>query len=252
MATGQRFVSPVQAEYDELGVPLVGAKLWFYENGTTTPKNTYADYSLSVANTGAMSADAAGRFLDNIFLSGSYRVKLTATVNGVPDAQVWQVDDVNVVEAALPVVSAQKGDVLYFFGSASDLSAKTALGWKIADGTSGTPDIIGTNNFLRSTGSVSAIGNTGGFLNITPTGVADSHVLTVDEIPSHNHAPDAAHTLLINGAGYTSGFQGGTPGQDGSSIVSVGGDQGHGHTLTIDSHSNLPPYYDLLVLIYGY
>lgn len=47
---------------------LVGAKLYWYQSGTTTPINTYSDIDLTVPNTNPVLADASGRF-PQIFLA---------------------------------------------------------------------------------------------------------------------------------------------------------------------------------------
>ena len=68
-----RFVLPHQAIYTSTGAPMSGALAYFYETGTSTPKDTYSDSALTTANTNPVVADASGRFSD-IFLSGTYKV----------------------------------------------------------------------------------------------------------------------------------------------------------------------------------
>lgn len=46
---------------DSEGHPLVGGKLWSLEAGTDTPRPTYTDQNLAVANTNPLILDAAGR-----------------------------------------------------------------------------------------------------------------------------------------------------------------------------------------------
>lgn len=73
---------------DANGNPLPGAKLYFYASGTSTPKNTYSDQGLTVANSNPVGADAAGRF-GPIFLEvGDYKVAL----HTAEDALVWTSD----------------------------------------------------------------------------------------------------------------------------------------------------------------
>lgn len=58
------------------GRPLAGAKLYTYTTGTTTPKATYSDAGLSVANANPVIADSAGRFGQIFVGPGDYKVVL--------------------------------------------------------------------------------------------------------------------------------------------------------------------------------
>ncbi len=71
-----RFVLPLQAVYDGNGKPIAGAKLFFYEEFTAIPKDTYSDQALSVPNANPVIADSGGVFGD-IYLDGEYRAELT-------------------------------------------------------------------------------------------------------------------------------------------------------------------------------
>lgn len=70
-----RFTNPVPQYFDSNGDPLCFGKLYYYESGTNTLKNTFADSLLTIANTNPVELDAAGR-VPNIFYSGSARVVL--------------------------------------------------------------------------------------------------------------------------------------------------------------------------------
>lgn len=70
-----RFILPFARVDDKNGHPLDGAKLYFYETGTSTPKDTYSDFSLSTPNANPVIADSQGQF-GNIFMDGLYRVEL--------------------------------------------------------------------------------------------------------------------------------------------------------------------------------
>lgn len=56
---------------DANGAPLSGGSVYFYEPGTTTPKNTYQDSGLTVLNSNPVVLNAAGRA--TIWGNGSYR-----------------------------------------------------------------------------------------------------------------------------------------------------------------------------------
>jgi hypothetical protein len=61
--------------FDSSGDPLISGKLYFYESGTTTAKDTFADINLTIPNTNPVLLTGAGR-QPNIFFSGSARVVL--------------------------------------------------------------------------------------------------------------------------------------------------------------------------------
>jgi len=71
-----RFGKIGEQYFDDAGDPLICGKLYFYESGTNTFKNTYADVNLSIPNTNPVLLTAAGR-QPNIFFNGSARVILT-------------------------------------------------------------------------------------------------------------------------------------------------------------------------------
>lgn len=65
---------------DDNGQPLSGGKLYFYETGTTTPKNTYSDSAETTANANPVILDAAGRQPD-IFFSGFAKIVVTTSAD---------------------------------------------------------------------------------------------------------------------------------------------------------------------------
>jgi len=67
----------INAQYfDDAGDPLGSGKLYFYESGTTTPKNTFSDINLTIPNTNPVILTAAGR-QPNIFFNGNAKGILT-------------------------------------------------------------------------------------------------------------------------------------------------------------------------------
>lgn len=95
-----RLYLPFSQWTDSNGDPLAGGKLYFYETGTTTPKDTYSDSGLGTPNANPVVADAAGVF-GAIFLgSGNYKVILKTSA----DATVWTADPVIPVSSS-PVSS---------------------------------------------------------------------------------------------------------------------------------------------------
>lgn len=62
--------------FDNSGDPLVSGKIFFFESGTTTAKDTFSDVNLSIPNTNPVILSGAGR-QPNIFFNGSARAVLT-------------------------------------------------------------------------------------------------------------------------------------------------------------------------------
>lgn len=67
------FQAPRYQQFDSNGDPSPGAKLWFYNTGTSTPRPVYSDDALSVAITQPVVADAAGLFVQIFISTGTYR-----------------------------------------------------------------------------------------------------------------------------------------------------------------------------------
>ena len=88
-----RSVNPVPQPQDSAGDTLVDAKSYFYESGTNIALTTYADNLSTTPNPHPVLHDAAGR-LPNVWYEGSAKQILTATINGVPDVQLWERDPV--------------------------------------------------------------------------------------------------------------------------------------------------------------
>ena len=89
---------------DDAGDPLVNGKIYFYETGTTTLKNTYADVNYTIANTNPVILTAAGR-QPNIFFAGVAKAILTTNSN----TQILVRDPVGVTTSAFgdPWVSSK-------------------------------------------------------------------------------------------------------------------------------------------------
>jgi hypothetical protein len=83
------FYLPVASAYGQNLQVSDGAKLYFFEPGTTTPKTTYSDPGETVAQAHPVVANSAGRF-DAIFLSGTYKVRL----DDKNDVTYWTEDNI--------------------------------------------------------------------------------------------------------------------------------------------------------------
>jgi len=84
-----RFVMPYADAFDTNGVPRGGAKLYFYESGTSTPQTTYSDAALTTPNANPVVADSAGVW-PAIFLPNTQNFRVVLT--DANDVSVWTAD----------------------------------------------------------------------------------------------------------------------------------------------------------------
>lgn len=87
----ERFRNPVIKYTTDTLKTLPGSKLYFTQNGTSTPKTVYADKNKVTSLGSVVTADSAGIFVP-IFLDGTYRVELKSAA-GVTQTG-WPVDNV--------------------------------------------------------------------------------------------------------------------------------------------------------------
>lgn len=85
-----RIIDPLDQFFDDAGDPLVNGLLYFYETGTNTPLNTYADVNLTIPNANPLPLTGAGRCPNAYGSNQLYRVVLK-TADGV---QIMQRDNV--------------------------------------------------------------------------------------------------------------------------------------------------------------
>jgi hypothetical protein len=88
-----------QSYSNDAGIPLVGGRLYTYDAGTTTLKDTWSDAAQSALNTNPIILDARGEA--TVFWSGAYKVELRTAANAV----IWTVDNVNSDDGASTGVS---------------------------------------------------------------------------------------------------------------------------------------------------
>lgn len=69
------FYNPAPVFMDQFGLkPSAGGFLYFYDKGTTTPRNTWSDSGLTILNTNPVPLDSSGRANVNIWCDGEYTV----------------------------------------------------------------------------------------------------------------------------------------------------------------------------------
>lgn len=116
---------------------LAGGSLTFYENGTTTPKDTFSDAGLTIPNTNPVTLDAEGRSETDIWGSGKYTVVLKNAVG----ATQWTRNDVQ-ADSDIPDQSGHASEFLTTDG--------TDLSWAAV---SQVPDVTGqTGKVLTNDG----------------------------------------------------------------------------------------------------
>lgn len=87
-----RYNNAVPQILDGNGVPIVGAKKFFFEPGTTTKKTIYSDSALTIPALNPQISDGNGRFSNDIFLDGIYdeiQKDNSGTASGYDGVTIW-------------------------------------------------------------------------------------------------------------------------------------------------------------------
>lgn len=85
-----RYINPQPQYFTDLGLPLTGGKLYFYEPSTLIPKDTYSNVALTIANTNPIVMATNGSPSTDIWLNGVYRVRLFDPTGNL----IWDKDPV--------------------------------------------------------------------------------------------------------------------------------------------------------------
>lgn len=126
-----------------VGLPLNGGYLKFYDTGTTTPKDVYADAAKSTNNGSTVALDSAGQSSVDVWGDGSYRVRLYDADNVLQSES----DDVEVpggTGTSIPALAANK----FLTNDGSVLSWSTIR--QVPDPTGSSGKILGNDgaNFI--------------------------------------------------------------------------------------------------------
>lgn len=150
---------PFISVHDTNGNPVVGAKLYVYEVGTTTLRSIYSNEALStpISNplSGVNASDAAGNFPRFYQASGTYKLRCVTSA----DVLIWEYDNIDTgVASGNPLPIASGGT-----GATTATDARTNLGvpsdTEFADLAS---DVASLANSIQS-----AIGFPQGYLTIS-------------------------------------------------------------------------------------
>jgi hypothetical protein len=164
--------------------PAVGYKLYAYTAGTTTPKDTYTDYTLGTANANPVILDARGEA--SIWLSGNYKLVLKDPA----DSTIWTVDDVRDMAANQTITNMTLAGTLTV--------TSTAVTW------SGNPTHSGNHTF---SGNVVINGNTTLGDNAVDALTVLPSAVTWTNNPTHSgtHTWSGAQTYSANPSGRVEG-----------------------------------------------
>ena len=88
------FNMPWTQAFDGAGNTLAGAKLYFYEAGTSTPQDVYSDAELTTALSNPVVADGGGRFVPIYLADTNYKVALYTA----EDVLIWTADNIGTEE----------------------------------------------------------------------------------------------------------------------------------------------------------
>ena len=231
-----------------------GATTSIYCDGTNfLPLNTGAAGNFSVSGnlavtgtttlTGALSASTAT-------FSGAIS-SVSPTFTGTPTAPTAAAgtNTTQIATTAFAIANGfPAGGIIMWSGSIASIP----LGFRLCDGTSGTPDL--RDRFIVGAGSTYTPGNTGGSANAVV--VSHSHSFSGDALGTHSHTlttnrssksgnatpfmltdPNVGENFNGSASFNTSGASAGTP----SGTISTAGVSG--------TNANLPPYYALAYII---
>lgn len=125
---GSLLPEPKQQFLNDIGVPLFGGQIFTYAAGTLTPKATYQDQALTIANTNPVVANARGEVI--MYGSGNYRIILKDSFgNTIYDRDNIETND-GIANSILNSLALTSGANLVGFDYASVYASNT-LGWGV-------------------------------------------------------------------------------------------------------------------------
>lgn len=124
------------------------------------------------------------------------------------------------------------GSIIVWSGEPSNIPN----GWSICDGTNGTPDL--RNKFVLGSSDQKPMGTTGG---------AETHTLSIEEMPAHTHGYQYANSTpaIVGGSGLVINHIGTYTNR---STGYTGGDT-EDKSRSTKPHNNMPPFYTLYYIM---
>lgn len=97
MAVNPSPFGPKPQFVDSNGVPMSGAKLFWYAPGSSTKQNTFTDSTGSTTNANPITLNSRGEPPNEIWLTGglTYKALLSTATDDPPSSSVWTVDNIN-------------------------------------------------------------------------------------------------------------------------------------------------------------
>lgn len=215
---------PYKMRFAIYDVPTGGDALWTETYDALQVKGSAFHVLLGSVNPiGASIFNSADRYL-GVQLANDAELSPRQKIASVPYAMVAEtVPDGSITAAKLAAGAAIPPGLISMWSGPAD---QIPVGWKLCDGTNGTPDL--QDRFVVGAGSEYAVGATGG---------EKAHKLTVAEMPSHRHNlatnydASGQNVMLLYPADKAFGQWYTAP---------EGGDQ---------PHENRPPYYALCFIM---
>lgn len=181
---------------------------------STKTINLYASTTRYISSDNSIDDNGLTTF--NLTVDGTLQAKKGIWIPTTPDREVSATNK-RYVDERLPA-----GVIVMWSGS------EAPTGWALCDGTNGTPDLRG--RFILGSSDEHELGETGG---------EETHTLTIDEMPKHDHAIRCTFE-----SGNTTG--GSMPKRDyGEWNTTVNVQKTGGGS----AHNNMPPYYVLAYIM---
>lgn len=252
-----RLQIPQIMEKDGQGELLPYAKLYFYKRSSNEPNPPYSDNDLTSQYQNPVGADEYGVFPDIFLDDDQYDVELRDQF----DTLIWRKTTPTYLSLQSERVGAQRGVVWFFVGTQNQLDDLISEGWKVADGTGGTPDLTG---YTRCETDPASLPASGGNATQSTTPSPTAHQLVEAELPVHNHGTNdlsgSGPYEYDNSPNFSLTGTTGAPTNLGNSIqlyqrtgsLSQGGDQSHNHTVTVDAIPIEPEHTLVVPIIFGY
>ena len=136
------------------------------------------------------------------------------------------------------------GSIIMWSGNAN----KIPIGWALCNGQNGTPDL--RDRFIVGAGGKYTTGEIGGNDQHNHSVTVNPHVLTINEIPSHNHLYTAwKRGMNSQWNGANDKYQLCSRDKETDVSQSTGSNAAHSHASNCDLKCHLPPYFALCFLM---